>query len=301
MTRLFLTIIMALVAALFIGGARSAHSQDCDAYIQSLQEVTGSSTFDPFESVDYGRVVRLTVANDGTDDCQLRLRALNPAMGARLLTGAGLPYALFDPTNGLLDNDPGTVTGAFDFSVGANATRDILITLVIERPQFAVPATETTLDELIVSDQASGQEYDRIDLSLSVDIVSRAQINLAGVDAPYDRDFAINQISFGSLEPGIERTVYLQIRANEDVAVQFQSNNGGTLNEVGGGSGRVPYSAYLAGAYIELIAPQSLAQPAPVSLDGLSLPLTFRIEPFGIQPSNRYRDRVTITVTALPG
>lgn len=300
-SRLMFSLALVAFAAMLVSAGARASASTCDAYFQASQEVSGSTIFDPFEPMAYERVVRVSVRNDGEASCSLRLRALNPALGPRQLPGSELSYRLFDPDNMELENDQASISGAYDFVLPAGSGRDLFIRMVVDRPQFAEPLLANTADELILSDQSETATFDTLRLSLNVDIASRAQINLAGIDAAFDRAFAINQISFGTLEPGLSRTVYLQIRANEDVLVHMDSRNGGVLQEVGGGSGQVPYSATLAGTPVNLDGTGGIPQPSPSSLDGLSLPLRFEIEPFGTQPSNRYRDRVTITVTAQPG
>lgn len=288
------------VAGFVMVGMAPAHAVDCDPFISATQELSGTPTMDPFEAGVYQRVVRVAVTNSGADPCDLRLRAVNTVAGARTLENTMIEYRLYDPSNSVLINDASTISGAYDFSIAPSQTQELLVRLEIDRPVFAEPVATNAIQRLLLSDQADTQQFDDVPLSLGVTIVSRAQLNIAGVDAPFNQSIGVNSVSFGDLEANAFRTVYLQIRSNEDVAITMDSQNDGQLAEVGGGSGRVPYTARLDGQSVDLTGVDTISRVSSGDLAGASLPLTFTIQPFGLQPSNRYRDRVTVTVTTVP-
>jgi len=294
--------IRALVfSALAVSGLIAADARACAPRFDGEPQVTGPEALDPFDAGPFEREIRLALVNDGGADCDLVVRALNAEPGARRLSGGGLTYQLVAPGDRVLANAETGVDSGHRLQLFPAQRRELVFRVRVDRPVFARPASGRALQDFVVFARETETEIVRRQVSVPVNVLSRAQANLAGVDAPFDRDLAVNQVSFGTLQPGAHRTVFLQLRANADVDIRFESEHGGALVNAAGGPGRVPYSARLSGEAVDLTGEARIRRPSPVSLDGSSLPLRFEIGAVPPVAAGRYEDRVVVTVTALPG
>jgi hypothetical protein len=289
---------MTLIALLAAGALSIAPAhRECDPVLTSVEPVGGTPTVDPFEPTGYQATLRVVITNQG-DACRLGVAARDPSGTTRLISGLDVPYMLArGPQDLPADGNP--LVGA-DLVLGAGQSTEVLLDMTIPRPFFATPGSGDARFDLRLHDRDDADAV-LVDapVSLPVQVVGRAQANLAGTAAVFGASWAVDEIDFQDLEAGEARTVHLQLRTNVPTTITISSANQGLMRHVSRpGAAGVPYSVDLLGASGSLTAPLTRAAPSSSSLAGSNIPITVTIGELSDRWAGAYRDVLTIDVTA---
>lgn len=95
-------------------------------------------------------------------------------------------------------------------------------------------------------------------------------------------------------------SIFIQLRSNEPVRVQLQSQNRGELVNVAQAGERIPYQLVVDGSAIDMTGPANLRRAPPRSLDGASYSAIATVPVVGNRFAGEYRDLISISVEATP-
>ncbi|MBI1187613.1 MAG: hypothetical protein GC206_09860 [Alphaproteobacteria bacterium] len=245
---------------------------------------------DPFSP--YQTVIDLPIMLEIDGECDgVELVAHSPAgAGDRALRGPGgaIEYRLTAPSGPTLRNtrDPGG--GVHILRGGPMALR---ATIGDAASALAPGAYEDDV-ELSLYDRRSGALLSGpLNVVVRADIAPRVQANLAGLARGGNAT-----MDFGALEPGERQRVMLQVRANTQVSIALESENGGELKlDAAPGAPGVGYTLTFDGERGGA-APWRFSRTPPLTLRGAAYPIEIQIGATEGRFAGRYRDVVTITV-----
>ncbi len=128
--------------------------------------------------------------------------------------------------------------------------------------------------------------------------LAQAHVSIAGTSARFGSAPSVKVVDFGTLEEGVTRTVYVQVRANQRVNIEIESENGGQLRHVERPESRaIPFSTTLDGQAFDLSnGPANLTRESGTGLSGSNHALNMTIGSVQRTFSGRYRDRIHVYV-----
>lgn len=216
--------------------------------------------------------------------------------------GALLFYQVLSPGGQILTPTQG-LGGSFPARANGFNQLTLNYTLVLLAGQFPPAGTYTDQIsvELYEGTDASGILRETAVLNLSITMPQVLDLRLGSAGVSFGSGTQNLELSYGSLEPGLLRQAELLVRANVVFAVEFTSQNGGSLiNSLTGVS--LPYLLRLAGQTLSFAgtAPlRVLSTQSPTGLTGRAFALeTETLNPGLLPDSGTYTDQISITILA---
>lgn len=256
--------------------------------------------YDVFSGAPAIESVPLRLRNLSARDCVVQLEQPGGRETRFSLAESGIRTELFvlAPAAGF----SGRIGGS-PLAIRLPAGADERIELGVRLEPGAFPRPGNYAEELLLRlrDRATGRILDdELRTRLVVEVVPRAQVNVAGSRGRYGTTPSLDIIDFGRLETGLEREVYVQIRANNAYDISVESENQWQLRLVERpGLPGVPYTITLDGHTTRSGGPLRLQRPRPRSPAGDVLPMRVRIGEVEGRFAGKYRDVVHVSVTAL--
>jgi len=256
--------------------------------------------YDVFSGAPAIESVPLRLRNLSAGDCVVQLEQPGGRETRFRLAASGIRTELFvlAPAAGF----SGRIGGS-PLAIGLPAGADERIELGVRLEPGAFPRPGNYAEELLLRlrDRATGRILDdELRTRLVVEVVPRAQVNVAGSRGRYGTTPSLDIIDLGRLETGLEREVYVQIRANNAYDISVESENQWQLRLVDRpGLPGVPYTITLDGHTTRSGGPLRLQRPRPRSAAGEVLPMRVRIGEVEGRFAGKYRDVVHVSVTAL--
>lgn len=287
-----------LVAGLCLALAAAPLHARCEAVFETLTETSGAVDLDPFDPSPFERTLRVTLRNTGSEACRIGLSATDRTLGTRLLTNTQVPYEL------LWNNVPipnfDTPAPGRELLLASNEVREIYISVQVARPIQARPSPSEAVFTLRLHDLANAnQVIAEQDARLAANIVSVAQINIAGSSSSFGSTYGIDTVDFGNLEAGKRQSVYVQLRGNTQMRMTVQSANSGLLrHESITSAPGIPYSVALLGQTFVASAPRAFNGLLATGSYGANMPMTLTIMELGDVPAGRYSDVLTLSIEA---
>jgi hypothetical protein len=258
----------------------------CDAQIASVTPSV-PLTFDPFDGVTRGPTVDVELVNLSGDPCRLSVVEVE-GEGHELQGRRGsLPYVLNSARTG-----PVTLDGGQGKRVTASMRVDVARTAMAASGDYRDSVKLRVID--LDSKKQIGQDRQT---GIDVTVPKRAQLNIAGADSASSA-FGVSRIDFGQMQTGAERSVFVQVRATDDVEIRFTSQNSGVLKHVRlqDAAPSVPYGVTFDGVQVNLASPFTLERE--VERGGSSYLMSVKLGEVGNPPAGEYQDLITIDVTA---
>lgn len=291
------TLVSLAVLAILILASQASPAKACDPRLERGPDVVRIE-YDPFVFARPPGRLDLKLANDGEAACdvELRLRALS---GERLrdieLGGVHLEFRAREGEAVVLGaSEP----GVFRLTIAPGLSADVILDAVVVTDAVA-EAGEHRLSLLADIGPAGGDPLIRA-LPLEVVLASppRAQLNIAGAAGAFGSGDSVAVVDFGDARTGLVKRAFLQIRANTESRLTFQSENAGVLKRPGTMSeeSTIAYEVSLNGETLDLRHMVARDVDPPRDVAGQSLPLDFTLGPVGSQMSGEYRDLLTISI-----
>lgn len=286
-----------LAAALLVSTGTPLYAM-CAPVFETLTETSGAVNLDPFDPSPFERTLRVTVRNNGQDSCRLGVSATDRTLGTRFLTNTEVPYELIW-NNIQVPNYDNPVPGR-ELSIASGEVREFFISLQITRPIYAPPLPTEAVFTLRLHDLSNANEVlVQQDARLAANIISRAQINIAGVSSSFGNSYGIDTVDFGNLEMGKAQTVYVQLRGNSAMRMTIESENAGEMrHEVIRNAPGIAYTVGVLGDTFKPIARRTFDGLLSSGLYGANIPMTFVIQEVGDRPAGRYSDILTLSIQA---
>lgn len=287
---------IATMAAAVLAFPASAWAADCDASIDHGRAFPPAADYDPFSPAPTVIPFDLTIDNRGASPCEVRL-AMHSTPGARFMRAHGrIQYVITNSSGVIVRNDPGSLHG-LPVQLSANRKTTVRLAVRIAPGQIVKSGPYNDRIDLDIF-STSGTQLDKtVGLPAQVRVQPRAQINISGVDSPFGTGIGASSIDFGTLVPGAERKVYLQLRSNVDARIRIESENKGVMlnRQLQAGAG-VPYSLTIDGTLLNLNATATLQRRPALTLDGVNYDMVARVGQFGGRFAGTYKDTVTFVV-----
>jgi hypothetical protein len=274
-----------------------AQAYDCRGRISAGTSVTGLTDYNPYSPIEILDAFRLTIANVGSDKCRyavlFRSRSAQPKLGNTLSFAAVTATGANLLTTASASSAP---TLFLDAPLSPDATGTIEYQIQIPRGQFAAPGLyDETVDlELYAvgyGDRIYGRPLHNVPLMISYKVRAVLAVNLRG------GGFAAT-MSFGSLEPGEQRGVSIDVRGNSQYHLRVTSQNGGKLLLTPGFPGpewAIPYTFAINGNAIGV--PATLpSQSATRPESDAAYDLLVTVGEVGAKRAGNYQDLITVEV-----
>lgn len=256
--------------------------------------------YDVFDVRPVIESVPLRLRNLSSRNCVVQLEKTGGREARFRLAESGIETELFVivPAAGVSGR-----LGVAPLAIRLPAGADERIELGVRLEPGAFPPPGRYGEELVfrLRDRATGRLLDdELWTRLEVDVVPRAQVNVAGSRGRYGSTPSLDIIDFGELATGLEREVFVQIRANNAYDLTVESENQWRLRHTGRpGLPAIPYTVTLDGRTTGAAGPLRMQRPRPRSAAGEVLPMRVRIGEVEGRLAGRYRDVVHVSVTAL--
>lgn len=261
--------------------------------------------YDPFASATLPGVVRFTLANRGSQDCQARvaLRDLFDQPQAVLQVGEpALGLAVRAISTQLSPTvEPGVFlvqlaeNQSLELEIGLSVVEDVMVQAGLHDVDAMLAAWADTPSSALVSP-----------VRVTVAATPRAQLNLAGAAGDFGAD-SVGRIDFGPAEPSASRRLYLQVRANAASRVTVTSENRGRLllqteDAEPADADATPFIRYtleLDAQPIDLSTPSDVDVDPPRTYRGRSMEMILQLQDVPPGPAGRYEDLITFEVRTL--
>lgn len=255
--------------------------------------------YDPFVIARPPGRLDMEVANDGDTACEVELR-LRDLTGERLRTlalgGVGLEFRAREGGAVVID---GAEPGVFRLFVTPGAVSDVELDVRVVADAVA-EAGDHQASLLFDIGPAGGEPLIR---AAPVDVIlsspPRAQMNIAGAAGAFGSGDSVEVVDFGDARTGTVKRVFLQVRANTEARLTFQSGNAGVLRPAGSRSEEsvIAYEVALDGETLNLRHPAVRDVDPPRDVRGQSMPLDFTLGSVGSQWAGEYEDLLTISIS----
>ena len=258
---------------------------------EALQPVV--VTYEPFGFVPEAGITEITLRNEGEEsDLDLFFRpgafgAPEPFTVTGELVGTARPLSRVDEDR-------------YRLTLPQGEAARIVFTARVSALGVPEPGTRDLTYQLDVLDTGTGLPcLEDAVLPVRITVPSRAQVNIAGAAGRFVDGPDLYTLDLGTLTTGLTARVAVQLRANGDAALSVVSENAGRLVHETVPDASVPYALVLDGRALDLSAESVVPAPPARSEAGVSLPLDVVVGEVPALPSGRFRDLVTITITAL--
>jgi spore coat protein U-like protein len=300
MTR-FLRLLLPLALALAFVSPAYGHS-GCNAQLADVEDIDDIQ-YDPFQGVTVAVSFNVTFQNNDSVSCVLGVAVSREGNdGQRQLKKGSnqLLYTLKAPGGIEVPNSLSSPIGQLTVAAGKRAS----LRLKLEVPAGQIGQAGEYRDTLVlrgysmdggVSPLGGGDRVEHAEAN----VASRAQVNIAGAAGSFGVPFAVDTIDFGNMVTGAERNAFVQIRATDDVTITVTSQNHGKLlhTSLKQQTGNVAYMLKLDSQALNLgYGSASIDRHPPITLDGISYPLSVRIGNVSGLLAGTYQDLVTVSV-----
>lgn len=237
--------------------------------------------------------------NDGDTPCELELRFVDPA---------GQPITSLRLGETPITLSPREGSAPFTGQVGDDIFRLLLppqsqsiATFDLEVSGDAVPPAGEHTGRVGI--EVRGHDLERTlridDLDIVLASPPRAQINIAGAAGAFGSGESVARIDFGDAATGAAKRAFIQVRANTEARLTFESANGGRLLRPGdlGEESVIEYAVSLEGQALDLRHGDRRNVDPPRDVRGRSYALDFRLGEIGSQKAGAYEDVLTIGVS----
>ena len=283
----------ALLIALFASIGSSAWAE---CTIAADPVASTAQAYDPFSATPTQIVFEVAVKGTGDAGCPADI-VLKPVNGTTRLVGPGgiMNYSFISPT-GLTS---GSTIGPVGIVVPLNDRATT--SFIAEIPAGSVVSPGDYSADITVSILVNGVPavQDRV-VTLKAIVRARAQMSISGTSAPGRGSIGMAPpaVSFGTLETGEDRTVFVNVWANSSVRVRLSSLNGGVLKHDELASlPSVPYTVEFDHSAPQTLASAiAIARPPPMSMAGASYPLVLTIGNVAGRFAGHYTDEITVSV-----
>ena len=279
----------ALISALFFSNAANS----CD--LNLLGGVKPPIiTYDSFSLNPGASTLKIRVENLSQAPCDLGIDVTS-AIGAR-------PPFVFENTTASVDlRVPGqtpkpSAVGIYRVVVPAESQTELILDAsVLNDPVVEAGKYTTNVIVKFYNTETGLIAAPNVETFLALESTPRAQVNIAGVAAHFDKGFAVDLIDFGELESNESRRVFVQVRANVQSNLSFTSSNRGVLKAINGNA-EIPYSAKIDGNPLNLSQTTLHTVNPPRTRAGASLPFDIKVGDISKAFAGRYEDTITIEI-----
>lgn len=289
------------MTCLFLGGvlaALAAPAMACD-----LAVLDGPRTvrieYNPFAVGPSAGALDLRLENRGETACDLRL-SFTDDVGTEVVSlalgGVGVEFRPRE-ASGLQTAE--VQNNVFQYQLAPGAKGEAQLDAVVMRGAVA-DAGEYGVDlRLLVKDKDGKELSAPIPVRVILQATPRAQLNLAGAAGAFGTGSSVEVVDFGEAAVGVERRIFLQVRANTLATVSIVSANGGVLKRIekAQNATALPYAVELDGASVDLSRLWIKEIDPPRTLAGISIPMTFVLGDIGGAMEGRYADVLTIDIS----
>jgi hypothetical protein len=260
--------------------------------------ILAASEYDPFHPAATEIPIEVRIHNAGNSACSLRMTVTgNP--GLRFLRGwREVRYEVTTPGGQIIRNEDASAYGV-PVSIAANTQTLVPLLIRVAPGQLVQGGPYHDLLELQLHLGAGSPVGKEVSLPATIDVDTRAQINISGTDTVFGGGPALQTIDFGDLYPGSERRAFLQLRANSLARVTISSLNRGMLvNAALGADAKIPYKLTIDGQSVDLARGDAeLARRPPLTIDGVNYEMIAQIQNFTDKFAGIYRDVISMTVS----
>jgi hypothetical protein len=258
--------------------------------------------YDAFALSNAYAVVTFDVENSENDSCTLELALVRddhiPIEEVHVAETDVRLKATVDPGGGVAASRPGV------WAVGVEPLAKTRIALRFDVVGGGIVASGVHGDELLLELREAGHTaptVNSVPLHLELASPSRAQMNIAGANGSFGATTTVSSVSFGNMQSGDVRRVFLQVRANSEAVLSIDSQNQGKLllNGQPGESEGITYSLMLSQETIDLSRHWQRQIAPPHTMAGESIPLDLTLGQVGGQPAGTYSDMITIVLSAI--
>ena len=283
----------------FAAAAQDEGTGDCTASLERVA-LRGSENYEPFSRRDTVVPIEIVLAQEG--DCQLaftfrsdqgeRLGGLGDGLVFRLQDGGGRAFVL-----------DGVRLQRVEGQGRSDGQTRLDLYALIPGGQVARPGYYDT--SIVVQLVGGEQVLDEQVLQLGIHVLPQVNIGVAGSAGAGFSNAGGATLDFGSLETGLERSVYLFVQSNGAYLMNLSSQNGGRMMRVGGGSGGggrdwIDYLAWLDSRRLDLRTPYSFQPPLQRGrFEQRPFELRVRIGEVAGATAGEYRDVITVEVLVL--
>lgn len=289
--------LLAMAITTFLAVAHPTHANPCDLRL-ARDPAPVRLDYDPFAfSRPLGRF-DLDLINAGEDRCDVELRLLDLdgqplrtidlgglALSLHLQEGRVAGVATVNPNRSALTVPAGTsVTVAFDLLISGDTVAEAGEHHAAFRAEIGAVGSEPMV------------------LIGPIDVVlaspPRAQLSIAGAAGAFGSTSSVEVIDFGEARAGAVKRAFLQIRANTQSRLTFQSEHAGRLQRLGatGDEPGIEYRVILDGEPLDLRHRVVLSVNPPRTAQGQSLSLDFELSSSMARMSGRYEDLLMIDI-----
>lgn len=274
-------------------------TETCDLSIRTVGE-TRLDNYNALRREAQPEPIRILVKNNGRNDCRGTV-FFRRNLGDGLLTGprnAKLDYqivgqqsinnVLFDPSLARPVTIPIRLRG------GQN--QEFRPRLLVQPGQEGVSGTYRSTIDAVFTPAGSNDETVTT-VRLAARVIPVVQANFVGVSRSSGNGGA-SLVNLGEIEPGMRRSLGIQLRSNTDVDVSISSEHHGKLVRRGRGRGSIGYQIDIAGASVDLTAQDSIVLPTSVRRNGLTSRIVIQIDDFKDAPAGRYADTILFRISA---
>lgn len=287
-----------VVAGMTITPASARNS--CDISIQTV----GEARVDNYNALSREvkiEPIRLRLTNNGNRDCEGTIVFQRSDGDGRLVgpQNAALDYWIVDAGgfNNLLF-DPGTsLQKSMPVQVKSGRTKEIRPRLFVHRGQEGISGIYRASIEAVFRPAGQPDDEERTTVRLSASVVPGVQANFVGVSRSNGRGGA-SLLDLGEIEPGMRRSVGLQVRANTEVDVEVSSENRGRLVQRRRGGGSIGYQMNVGGEAVNLGSQSDVVLPASVGRRGRTSRIVIQVENFDNAPAGQYGDTILFRISA---
>jgi len=272
----------------------------CDLSIQPIGE-TRVDDYNALSRQIQLEQIRLRLRNNGNRDCVGRIVFRRIDGDGRLIgpQGAMLDYLIVDERNfnqQLFDPRTARQNG-LSIRVKANSTREIRPRLFVKRNQFGISGTYRSTIEAVFQPRGRPDNDSTALVRLAANVIPGVQANFVGISRG-GRGNAASVLRLGEIEPGMRRTLGLQLRSNTDVDVEVSSRNRGRLLRRARDAGSIGYQMNIGGSTVDLGTASSLVLPARVERRGRTSRIEIQVENFENAPAGQYGDTILFRISA---
>tara|TARA_R110000772_G_scaffold52955_6_gene121281 strand:+ start:91 stop:996 length:906 start_codon:yes stop_codon:yes gene_type:complete len=289
-------------AILAIALTPASASAMCKLSIQTLGE-TRVEDYNALSRSPNLEPIRLKITNDGREDCigsivfqrvdgDGRLTGpRNASLDYWIVDAQGLNKVLFDPTT--------SRQNALPIRVRANKSEIISPRLFIQRGQAGISGSYHATIEALFRERNNPTGDIRTTVRLAARVTPGVQANFTGVSRSAEGRNAASLVRLGEIEPGMQRSLGLQVRANTDVDVEVSSQNKGRLvRRSGRDGGSIGYKLDIGGSTVDLGGVSAHVLPASVRLQGQTSRIGIQVDNFENAPAGEYRDTILFRISA---
>lgn len=280
------------------GNQKSNTGDNCQLRIRDVGQ-RHDNRYDPLSRYDYIQPLTLRIRNIGSGNCAGRLtfdRGSNMPDLKRSV-GEQLAYLLLDEhdINRVLFNPKSVASRSIRLNLRPGRSVLVKPRLYIARGQSAHSGRYSANIDAIFR-QNRRNVSNRTSLHLDARVHASVQANFTGVDRGQGNSASF--LRLGELEPGLRKTLGLQLRSNTDVDVTISSKNQGELTHSQIPDAIITYGLRVGGQDIDLSTAEEVVLPTSLHRNGRTSHIEVELENYTQAPAGKYADVLYVRVTA---